>query len=41
MWCIRNGLTNLKEDFYNSMRVILNVDEKYIEIFDKYTKGSD
>lgn len=41
MWCIRNSLTNLKEDFYNSMRVILNVDEKYIEIFDKYTKGSD
>lgn len=41
MWCIRDGLSDLKKEFYDSMKVILNVDEKYINIFDKYTKGSD
>lgn len=41
MWCIDNGQSDLKLNFFDSMKVILDIDNKYLNIFDKYLKGSN
>lgn len=36
MWCIYNGNTNIKEDFYTTLNAILEVADPYKDVYKKY-----
>lgn len=36
MWCISNGETDIKKDFFNSFNTILQINDEYKEVYKKY-----
>ncbi|MDY5997022.1 MAG: TetR/AcrR family transcriptional regulator [Erysipelotrichaceae bacterium] len=36
MWCIRNGETDIKKDYFNSFNTVLQISDEYKEVYKKY-----
>lgn len=40
-WCVRDSDVDIKKKFFNSLAAILNIDNKYQHLIDKYTAKKD
>lgn len=41
IWCINNGETDIKNDFFNSFNAILQIADEYKDLYKKYLKTSE